>query len=233
MYDKDSSGAGRPARATAPRTRTPGPAVRPARPADADAAVAILAQAFQDDAVTAWVFPGADRRRALLPGFFRVVVDDLLTHGEIHLAGDVGVTLVAPPDAPDPTPARRRRHEERLRAATAECADRAVAIGQLLDEHHPRDRAHYHVVFNAVRPDWQGRGVSSAILRHVADRADAAGAGCYVECSSPGSLALMVRHGFTPLPAVPLPGGPALHPAWRDPAPGGRPAGRFPAKADV
>ncbi|MGA5699706.1 GNAT family N-acetyltransferase [Peterkaempfera bronchialis] len=228
MSDQDR--AGQPARAAAPKSRTTGPAVRRACPADADTAVAILAQAFQDDAVTAWVFPDARRRRALLPDFFRVVVEDLLAHGEIHLADDSGVVLVVPPDAPDPTPGELRRHESRLRAATAECGDRAVAIARLLDEHHPRDRAHSYVVFNAVRPARQGRGVSSAILRQVTALADAVDAGCYVECSSPESLELMVRHGFAPLPVVPLPGGPVLRPAWREPLPTGRPTAAQAAK---
>lgn len=222
MTDEDRSG--RPNRFAAPKNRITETPIRSACPADADTVVAILAQAFQDDPVTAWVFPDARRRRALLPSFFHAVVDDLLAHGEIYLDGEAGVTLFVPPHSQDAAPDRQRRHEERLRAETGECADRAVLISRLLEEHHPCGQDHYYVVFNAVHPDQQNRGVGSGILRRILARADAAGSGAYVECSTPRSLKLMARHRFTAWPLVALPDGPVLRPAWRDPHPDRRSA---------
>jgi GNAT superfamily N-acetyltransferase len=194
--------------------------VHTAGPADASVVVAVLAEAFQNDPVTAWVFPGAQRRRAVLPSFFHLVVEDVLEHGEIYLTSSgAGVTLAMPPDTPAVTPAQHGAYQWRLRACTGEFTERAVLISRLLEEHHPRHCAHYYLVFNAVRPARQGQGIGGMILRNVPDRADTDGVGTYVECSTPRSLCLMLRHGFHDLAPLPLPDGPSLYPAWRDPCP--------------
>jgi GNAT superfamily N-acetyltransferase len=190
---------------------------------DTPVVVDVLAEALQNDPVTAWVFPGAQRRRATLPSFFHTVVEDTLEHGEIYLTGSgAGVTLFMPPDAPAITPAQHDAHQRRLRACTGEFAERTVLISRLLEERHPRQYAHYYVVFNAVRPARQGQGIGGEILRRILDRADADGVGTYIECSTPRSLRLMLRHGFHDLAPLPLPEGPSLYPAWRDPMSRGR-----------
>ncbi|WP_157876021.1 GNAT family N-acetyltransferase, partial [Streptacidiphilus griseoplanus] len=89
-------------------------------------------------------------------------------------------------------------------------------IERLLRARHPQE-LHYYVQFQAVLPGRQGQGLCSALLRRILARADAEGVGAYIECSTPRSLALLLRHGFRELPPIQLPGGPALHPAWRDP----------------
>jgi GNAT superfamily N-acetyltransferase len=197
--------------------------IHTAGPADASVVVAVLAEAFQNDPVTAWVFPGAQRRRAVLPSFFHAVVDDVLDHGEIYLTSSgAGVMLFIPPDTPAITPAQRDAHQRRLRACTGEFAERAVLISRLLEERHPRQCAHYYMVFGAVRPARRGRGIFGEILRSILDRADVEAVGTYGECSTPHSLRLMLRHGFRDLAPLPLPEGPSLYPVWRDPLPRAR-----------
>ena len=219
--------------------RSTGPAalIRAAGPADTEAVVDTLAKAFQDDPVTAWVFPGAQRRRAQLPGFFGKVVDEILERGEICLADTgAGALLFAPPGAAYPAPDRRHdreqqhNHEQRTPAPTLsrEPTDRSTLISDVLAVHRPHHRAHYYIVFNAVRPDRQGAGLGSAMVRHIVARADADHVGAYVECSNEGSLRLMLRHGFQPLPSIPLPDGPLLHPAWWEPGANDKTGGKVP-----
>jgi GNAT superfamily N-acetyltransferase len=205
-----------------PRAHTREP-IRTAGPADASVVVAVLAEAFQNDPVIAWTFPGAQRRRAVLPSFFHAVVEDILDHGEIYLTSSgSGVMLFISPDTPAITSAQRDAHQRRLRACIGEFAERAVLISRLLEERHPQQRAHYYLVFGAVRPARQGRGIGGEILRSILDRADVEGVGTYGECSAPPSLRLMLRHGFHDLAPLPLPDGPSFYPVWRDPVPRAR-----------
>lgn len=217
-------------------TATARPPVRPAGPADLDTAVAILTAALADDPVTGWVFPDPDRRRTLLPAFLRDVAAALAPAGGVLLAGGDGVTLVVPPatsapkavsaTVPRPGPAASASAYPppqppagpRDYAAAAECAARAAAVDRLFAHVRAGRRPHYHLLFNAVRPRRQNRGVCGAILRHLRAAADATGTGTYVECSTARSAALMVRHGFRVLATAALPGGgPTLHAAWRPP----------------
>jgi GNAT superfamily N-acetyltransferase len=197
--------------------------IRTAGPADASMVVAVLTEAFQNDPVIAWTFPGAQRRRTVLPSFFHAVVEDILDHGEIYLTSSgSGVMLFISPDTPAITPAQRDAHQRRLRACIGEFAERAVLISRLLEERHPQQRAHYYLIFGAVRPARQGRGIGGEILRSILDRADVEGVGTYGECSAPPSLRLMLRHGFHDLAPLPLPDGPSFYPVWRDPVPRAR-----------
>lgn len=191
---------------------------RLAFPSDTDTIIETLAEALHDDPVTAWVIPGPDRRM-LLPGFFRTVVENLLEHGEIFLIREgTGVVLVMPPGAPPPTPEQQESYARRMRARIGEFADRtALPIEDLLAAAHPRQADHYYIVFHAVRSSHQGRGMGSALLRHITDRADIAGVGTYLECSTRRSLNLLLRCGFQARPPIGLPGGPELYPAWREP----------------
>jgi ribosomal protein S18 acetylase RimI-like enzyme len=191
---------------------------RLALPSDTDAISETLAEAMHDDPVTAWVIPSPDRRR-LLPGFFRTVVEHILEYGEIFLIREgTGVILVMPPGAPPPTAEQQECYARRMRARIGEFADRtALPIEDLLAAAHPRQADHYYIVFYAVRSSDQGRGTGSALLRHITDRADVAGVGTYLECSTRRSLNLVRRCGFHTRRPIGLPGGLELYPAWREP----------------
>ncbi|GLC38157.1 hypothetical protein PLESTF_001894400 [Pleodorina starrii] len=53
-----------------------------------------------------------------------------------------------------------------------------------------------YVSVMAVAPGRQGRGLGSALLAFICDRADAAGLHCYIEATSPRNRALYERFGF-------------------------------------
>ncbi|HUJ64030.1 MAG TPA: hypothetical protein VLX59_00725, partial [Acidimicrobiales bacterium] len=63
-------------------------AVRRATAADVGALATTLALAFDDDPLTMWLFPDADRRRRRLPRFFRSLLRTGLPLGEVYTAGD-------------------------------------------------------------------------------------------------------------------------------------------------
>ncbi|WP_377267105.1 GNAT family N-acetyltransferase [Peterkaempfera sp. SMS 1(5)a] len=190
------------------------PRIRIATRDDIGTAAAVLTDALIDDPVTRWVFPDDRDRPLALPEFFREVVSETLSRGEVHLTEeDDAVVLLTPPTT---DLHRRTGHAPGAAGPGAHPAGRPAQIERLLHAHHPRER-HYYVQFQAVLPGRQGQGLCSALLHRILARADAEGVGAYIECSTPRSLALLLRHGFRELPPIQLPDGPALHPAWRDP----------------
>jgi GNAT superfamily N-acetyltransferase len=67
-------------------------------------------------------------------------------------------------------------------------------------------------------PAFQGRGIGSAFLQDMLQRADADGLPAYHEATSPRNRALYERHGYVNQGELVLPdGGPTLWRMWRDP----------------
>jgi GNAT superfamily N-acetyltransferase len=117
-------------------------------------------------------------------------------------------------------------YDERLAEVTGPRASRFRAFEATLDRHHPRGIAHRHLAILAVRPDRQGRGSGTALLRWGHELLDRDGSPAYLEASSPRARDLYLAHGYVPQPGTPfcLPGGgPPMWAMWREPG------ARFPA----
>lgn len=203
------------------------PEVRAATAADVRAVVETIAVAFERDPVAVWVIPDDARRLEVFGRFVEALVRGLyLPLGLVRWTGDgAGAALWFPPDAPEQDPEARAALAERVAEAWGEFADRGAALDAAIREHYP-EVPHYYLSFVGVRPQGQGRGIGSTLLRDVLDRADRDGVPSYLEGSSERGLALYERHGFERRGKVVLPDGPALYPMWREPqgGSGGEPA---------
>lgn len=93
---------------------------------------------------------------------------------------------------------------------------RSFELFELFDAHHPHD-PHYYLQFIGVRPERQGTGIGSALLRAVLDRCDLEGAAVYLEADERSRL-LYLKHGFEATTELRLPEGPSFFPMWRAPA---------------
>ena len=94
-------------------------------------------------------------------------------------------------------------------------AQRGLAV---MEEGHPRT-AHYYLDSLGVVPEWQGRGIGSALLAPVLERCDAERMPAYLNAGSARSRDLYARHGFEVTEEFRLPdGGPPLWRMWREPA---------------
>jgi len=60
-----------------------------------------------------------------------------------------------------------------------------------------------YVVQLGARPEAQGQGLGSKLLRRITEYADSQGLPCYLEASSPGSRRLYLRHGFVDVEEFP------------------------------
>jgi ribosomal protein S18 acetylase RimI-like enzyme len=196
--------------------------VRAATADDAPALVAVLAEAFMADQVSAWLFPDEQERQALHPLFFQPFVTGVLASGLALTTTDhAGVALWLDVDPAQPAdPEESGQLHSYLRGSVGDGpAGRFQVLDELMAARHPRDQAHGYLPFIAVASGHQGRGVGAALLRHRLEQLDAGGVPAYLEASSLRSAALYERLGFQATSeTVDLPDGPTLYPMWRPPA---------------
>ncbi|MER7896012.1 GNAT family N-acetyltransferase [Streptomyces sp. NPDC096046] len=199
-----------------------GVAIRTAGDGDRELIVRLLDEAFQDDPVSGWVFPGAEDRRAKHPGLMAAFTDIVLAAGRIDVTTDgsaCALWLSVPAgedhdgDAEDEGPAQ-------VREAVDPENERIEMIGRLTAAVHPTGRAHEYLWMIGVAPGRQGEGLGTALIEDVLDRCDRESLPAYLEASSARSRKLYERLGFKPAgPALDLPDGPAMWPMWREPGP--------------
>ncbi len=185
---------------------------RKATAADLQEITDTLAIAFYDDPVVMWWIDDDSRRRELLPGFFAAVAKSHLAYEETHVVDEgVSAAVWAPPGAED---------DEALPTVLGEVVDeyaeRLFKILGLMDENHPVE-SHYYLFLLGTRPEWQGRGLGSALMAPVLQTCDRDGVPAYLEATSERNKQLYLRHGFKVTDELQLPGGPCMWPMWRAP----------------
>lgn len=195
------------------------PEIRRARPADAPEIARSLAAGFYDDPVARWSIP-SDRRRfeGLERWFVELQRPFLEGRGELWTTGDrAGGALWNAPGAWRASPGS----ELRVGLVVARAVGwrlPLVAWGlRRLESRHPR-QPHWYLSELAVRPESQGRGLGSLLMKPVLDRCDEQGVPAYLESSTERSRALYERHGFRVTSELWMPrGGPPLWLMWREP----------------
>jgi GNAT superfamily N-acetyltransferase len=197
-----------------------GQAVRKATADDVPRLADALALAFDGDPPMQWFLPDPDSRvqRA------RTLFDLMLT--KVHLERDwcyttddvVGGALWVPPG---------NWHlgivqQLTLLPGMVRVFGRGLARAQrglaVMEDGHPRT-PHYYLDSLGVVPQWQGRGLGSALLGPVLRRCDEQRMPAYLNAGSPRSRELYRRHGFDVTEEFALPdGGPPLWRMWREPS---------------
>jgi ribosomal protein S18 acetylase RimI-like enzyme len=195
--------------------------VRAARPADAPRMARALARAFEHDPAAAWFFPDERRRLRRLERAFEIAVTRVfLPRGTCFTTdGGVGAALWSPPGAWRLSVWAQLRLLPATARAYGRDLPRSMRGFAFLEHHHPAGPPHWYLPFLGVDPDWQGRGIGTALLRPVLDRCDARGLPAYLEASTPRNRACYERSGFGVTEEVRMPGGPGWWLMWRDPAP--------------
>jgi GNAT superfamily N-acetyltransferase len=144
----------------------------------------VIADAFFDLAPSRWLIADQAARRAIFPGYFYLYLEHALASGVVcttpgrtgaALWLHVGADAAGPPDG----------YDARLAAVTSPWTDRFAAFDAALDRHHPAGVPHHHLAILAVRPDKQGRGTGTALLRAGHAALDEAGMPAYLEASGP------------------------------------------------
>ena len=195
------------------------PAVVRADPADLDVLSQVIADAFWDLAPSRWLIADPAARREIFPGFFRLYLEHALAHGVVHTTPGrtaAALWLHVGQDAAG----QADGYYARLAAATSPWTDRFAAFDAALDRHHPAGIPHHYLAILAVRPDKQGQGTGTALLRAGHAALDDEGMPAYLEAAGPHTRDLYLAHGYVLRPDAPfyLPdGGPPMWPMMREP----------------
>ncbi|MDH6219975.1 GNAT family N-acetyltransferase [Streptomyces pseudovenezuelae] len=198
-----------------------GVAIRTAGEGDRELVVRLLDEAFQEDPVSNWVFPGEEYRRTTHHRLMAAFTDIVFAEGRIDIAEDgAACALWLSVPAGEHTDAEGDDDGPvQLRAAVDPENERVELIGRLTQDIHPADRAHEYLWMIGVAPGRQGEGLGAALIGHVLDRCDREGLHAYLEASSARSRALYERLGFALVDRpLDLPDGPQMWPMWREPA---------------
>jgi ribosomal protein S18 acetylase RimI-like enzyme len=178
-------------------------AIRKATHDDIDDCARVLALAFQDDPGTINFEPDDERRRSVLPPFFRTFVAASLSEdGDLVVAGDPieGIASWFGPERHGPSPDAMGAHGfgEVLAVAGPESADRLLAMVGEIERQHSllTDGPHYRLEFFGVVPDRQGTGQGTALIEDGHRRADALGLPTYLETFSDWNVGFYRRRGY-------------------------------------
>lgn len=183
----------------------------------------MLARAFDDDPVMAWIFPDDQMRRRQLPRFFAVTMRsanrespdgiEIVQHG----ADVLGCAVWLPPGRLGP---RGWRGLAAMAGFAWACRSRLAVAGSAygaLLEVHPHE-PHWYLSGIGTDPPAQGTGVGSELMRSRLARCDAAGLPAYLESSKERNVPFYQSHGFTVTRELTIPrGGPTLWLMWRSP----------------
>lgn len=206
---------------------TPAPAsahgqvVRKATPDDVPRLAEALARAFDGDPPMQWFLPDAESRVSRARALFELML------GKVHLERDrcyttdgiAGGALWVPPGSWRIGIVQQLA----LLPGMVRVFGRGLARAQrglaVMESGHPR-KEHYYLDSLGVAPEWQGRGIGSALMAPVLAQCDQEQMPAYLNAGSPRSRELYRRHGFEVMEEFNLPdGGPPLWRMWRDPIP--------------
>ena len=177
-------------------------------PGERAAIVAMLAAAFQDDPVMAFIFPDATDRRRRLPRLMAILYDGDGAHGACFVtAGCEAATLWRAPGLGKLRWPEKLRHGLPWLHAACPALPRALAVSAASDAAHPLE-PHWYLHIVGCRPQAQGHGHGAAAITPGLARADADGVPAYVETANERNLPFYRRLGFEVTHEWRVPNGP-------------------------
>ncbi|WP_340646214.1 GNAT family N-acetyltransferase [Phenylobacterium sp.] len=193
-----------------------------AGPADIDAVADDLNEAFRTDPQFCWFLRNDNRREAARLRFMKMLLKEIaLPTGEVtRPAGGGAVSIWIPSEALGPNSLLQelRVFPAILGATGFGRIGRLAAMRKIMDELHPMERPHAYLWFLGVRPEAQGLGLGSRMLKAGLAKVDAASLPAYLESSNEANVPLYRRYGFEVMREFRArPDAPPAWAMWREP----------------
>ena len=179
-----------------------------------------LSRAFNDDPGWCHLLPNPDDRTRRLRLFFEAELREvILPHGVVWTTDEVaGAAAWMPPGGWRVPMGATVREVTPMVKVFGRRLVLALRARLRMESRHPRTPPHWYLAVMGVAPEWQGRGLGSALMYPKLQELDAGGEPAYLESSTPRSRALYQRHGFEVVGELNLPSnGPPLWRMWREP----------------
>lgn len=184
--------------------------IRPATPADRDAVIQTVTEAFDGD--PAWSYLLGEQYSRQAPLFAAVLFDVRVDSGTVWVNDELTtVAMWESPDRGDYTTARARQLSADFKTAIdAATRARLASYNAVLAAVAPPD-PHWYLGVLATTPDKQESGLATTVLAPVLQAADSQGLPCCLETSTGRNRAFYERRGFVEATDVDLGEGP---PTW-------------------
>jgi predicted N-acetyltransferase YhbS len=197
--------------------RPAAPATRPAEPSDRPLLADVLARAFWDDPILAWLLPHEPSRYHRLKLFFEVELLSYERHNEIFTTTDLSAAaLWARPNQWRTPVAEILRSGPKLLASMRTRSIVGLRFLTKMESIHPTEE-HWYLGVVGADPARQGIGAGKAVIDAGLERCDEEGLPAYLESSKARNVPYYERFGFKVTSELMYPGGPTLFPMWRDP----------------
>src|SRR3954470_11197461 len=158
--------------------------IRTAAAADLDRLTSLFTDAFREDPVWSWAFPGGDGMDA----WWRLFIGSALRYPCVWILGDYAAASVwIPPGGVELTEAEEQRIAPLLRELVGARADAVLDLVQRFEDAHPRGEPHHYLSLLATAPLQRGQGLGMALLRANLRRIDEDGAPAYLESTNPAN----------------------------------------------
>jgi GNAT superfamily N-acetyltransferase len=188
-------------------------------PREAERLTQVLARAFADDPVFAWLLPDESTRQAQLLRFFKLEIERRsLPNGRIWTGDRAdGVSLELPSDRWQLSPRDQTFRTPVFLRIFGRRLPQATALTSAMDKLHPTE-AHYYIPYVGVAPQAQGQGLGTALIGRTTALCDRDGFPAYLEATSERNAALYSRLGFEHLRQFRVGNSPPIWPMRRAPA---------------
>ncbi|MFC7467912.1 GNAT family N-acetyltransferase [Actinomadura keratinilytica] len=185
-----------------------------ARAADVEVLAGVLASAYRDDPVWAWLMPRDREWRLRL--LFRGHLAQQIPYGRVWTDDGWRVVCVwAEPGAWKlPTAYLLRNAGTLVRAGGGSCLGSGRGCS-LWSGGIRRCWAHWYVEFLGTRAEAQGAGLGGVVLGGLLERADAEGRPVFLESSNERNLGFYQRQGFVTERRLTFGSGPEMWAMWR------------------
>lgn len=173
--------------------------LRPARPGEREALLALLCRAFAADPIVNWIVRRGAQHEQGLRAFFRMwLALRAPTPAQVVTTAEKcrGVMLWMPSEEVQPTFSQQLGvAREFLRYAGLTRVPSLLRFFSAAEGAHPH-YPHIYVQFIATDESTRGTGLAYAFLQHAIDVADAQGRPLYAETSNPQNLPIWARAGL-------------------------------------
>jgi len=178
--------------------------------------ISTVVRAFEADPAARWLYPDGRQYATYFPNFVQAFGGKALMHASAHaIEGFAGTALWLPPGVePD---------EDELgalleRSAAPEIRDDVMSLFEQMGRSHPGE-PHWYLPLIGVDPQYHGKGLGAALLRHALGECDRERLPAYLESSNPRNISLYRRHGFEVTGVIQAGSSPPIYPMVREPLP--------------
>jgi GNAT superfamily N-acetyltransferase len=191
--------------------------VRKSTAADLTDVVEAVARSFYEDPIFRWIVPDdALRPRQLERGFALFARRVWFPRDETYTTDRlIGGAFWMPPGTWHLSLFKQLSMLPSMAVILRGALPRLLRLLNAIEARHPHE-PHYYLPVIGIRPEWQGRGFGSALLRPILERCDRERLPAYLEASSERNRALYERHGFAVLEEMRVSDSPPLWRMWRE-----------------